>query len=85
MGVPEVLAQGRRVIGKQRVNQAEQLHDSLVLPQVLVALQQEHELVAVAACRRRQKHISLNVMKMKLILYNTKQHINPRERDDDTA
>lgn len=85
MGVPEVLAQGRGVIGEQRINQAEQLHDSLVLPQVLVALQQEHELVAVASCRRHQKHIFLNFMKTKLILYNTKQNINPRERDDDTA
>lgn len=55
MCVPEVLAQGRGVVGEQRVNQTEQLHDSLVLPQVLVALQQEHELVAVAACRGRHK------------------------------
>lgn len=78
MGVPEVLAQGRGVVGEQRVNQAEQLHDSLVLPQVLVALQQEHELVAVAACRGRQKHISLNSMRTKLILYNTKRNINPK-------
>lgn len=53
--VPEVLAQGCGVIGEQRVNQAEQLHDSLVLPQVLVALQQEHELVAVTTCRGRHK------------------------------
>lgn len=51
--LPEVLAQGRRVVGQQCVDQAEQLHDSLVLPQVLVALQQEHELVAIAACRGR--------------------------------
>lgn len=52
---PEVLAQRCRVISEQCVNQAEQLHDSLVLPQILVALQQEHELVAVAACRGRHK------------------------------
>lgn len=50
--VPEILPQGRRVVGQQRVYQTKQLHDSLILPQVLVALQQEHELVAVAACRR---------------------------------
>lgn len=50
--VPEVLAQGRGVVGQQRVDQTKELHDSLILPQVLVALQQEHELVAVATCRR---------------------------------
>lgn len=54
--LPEVLAQGRGVIGQQCVNQAKQLHDSLILPEVLVALQQEHELMAVAACRGRHKH-----------------------------
>lgn len=53
--LPEVLAQGCGVIGEQRVNQAKQLHDSLVLPQVLVAFQQEHELMAVTAWRRRRK------------------------------
>lgn len=85
MCLPEVLSQGRGVIGEQRVDQAEQLHDSLVLPQVLVALQQEHELVAVAACRSHQKYIFLNFMKTKLILYSTKRNINSREWDDDTA
>lgn len=49
--VPEVFAQRRWVVGQKRVDQAKQLHDSLVLPQVLVALQQEHELMAVASCR----------------------------------
>lgn len=57
--LPEVLAQGRRVVGQQRVDQAEQLHDPLVLPQVLVALQQEHELVAVAACRGRHRNTTV--------------------------
>lgn len=53
--LPEVLAQGCRVVGQQCVDQTKQLHDSLILPQVLVALQQEHELVAVAACRGHHK------------------------------
>lgn len=53
--LPEVLAQGRRVVGQQCVDQTKKLHDSLILPQVLVALQQEHELVAVTACRGRHK------------------------------
>lgn len=53
--LPEVLAQGRRVVGQQCVDQTKQLHHSLILPQVLVALQQEHELVAVTACRGRHK------------------------------
>lgn len=53
--LPEVLAQGRGVIGQQCVDQTKQLHDSLILPQVLVALQQEHELMAITACRGSQK------------------------------
>ena len=32
------------------VDEAEELHDSLVLPQVLVALEQELEFITVAAC-----------------------------------
>lgn len=51
--LPEVLAQGRGVVSQQRVDQTKQLHDALVLPQVLVTFQQEHELVAIAACRGR--------------------------------
>lgn len=53
--LPEVLAQGRRVVGQQCVDQTKQLHDSLILPQVFMALQQEHELVAITACRGRHK------------------------------
>ena len=45
----EVSPESVRVIDEQRVDQAEQLHDALVLPQVLVALEQEHVLLAVGA------------------------------------
>lgn len=55
MCLPEVLAQGRRVVSQQCVDQTKQLHDSLVLPQVLMAFQQEHELMAITACRGRHK------------------------------
>lgn len=54
--LPEVLAQGRGVVCQKSVDQTKQLHDSLILPQVFVALQQEHELVAITACRWFNKH-----------------------------
>ena len=40
-----------RVIGEEGVDQAKELHDTLVLPQVLMALQKEHEVPTIAACR----------------------------------
>lgn len=48
--IPEVLAKRRGVVGQEGVHQAEELHHSLVLPQVLVALQEENKLMPVAAC-----------------------------------
>ena len=55
---PQVLAQGGRVVGQQRVHEPEELHHPLILPQILMALQQEHELMPVAACRgqKRARH-----------------------------
>lgn len=61
--LPEVLAQGRRVICQQSVDQTKQLHDSLILPQVFMALQQEHELMAITACRWFNKHIIDTLLK----------------------
>ena len=48
--VPEVSLEGLGVVAKQRIDQPKQLHDSLVLSQVLVTLQQKHEVTAIAAC-----------------------------------
>lgn len=45
----QVPAEGFSVADEQRVNEAEKLHHSFVLPQVFVALQQEHVGPAVAA------------------------------------
>ena len=44
-----MVLEGLGVIGEQCVDQTKELHDALVLPQVFVALQQEHELGAIAA------------------------------------
>ena len=45
----QVPPEGLSVADEERVDEAEKLHHSLVLPQVLVALQQEHVGAAVAA------------------------------------
>ena len=47
---PEVSLEGLRVIGKKGVDQSEQLHHPLVLTQVLVTLQEEHEVLSIAPC-----------------------------------
>jgi hypothetical protein len=49
----QVAAEGLRVVKKEGVDKAEKLHDPLVLPQVLVALEQKHVLAPVAAHRRQ--------------------------------
>ena len=38
------------VVHEECVDEAKQLHDSLVLTQVLVAFQEEHEVSTIAAC-----------------------------------
>ena len=49
----QVAPERLRVVEEERVDEAEELHDALVLPQVLVALEQEHVLAAVAAHDRQ--------------------------------
>lgn len=49
--LPEVFPQRCRVISQQSVDQTKQLHDSFILSQILVALQQEHELMAITSCK----------------------------------
>ena len=44
--------EGLWVVEQQRVNEAKQLHDSFTLTEVLMALQQEHEVMTVAICVR---------------------------------
>jgi len=39
------------VIGKEGVDQTKQLHDSLILTQILVPLQEEHKLPTIAPWR----------------------------------
>ena len=45
----EVAPEGLRIVDEQRVDETEELHDALVLAQVLVALEQEHVGLTVAA------------------------------------
>lgn len=40
--------EGLRVISEQCIDQPKELHDSLILPQVLMALQKEHEITTIA-------------------------------------
>ncbi len=42
--------EGLRVVGKKGIDQSKQLHHSLVLPQVFVAFEKEHEVLTVATC-----------------------------------
>ena len=46
---PEVSLKGLGVVAKEGVDEAKELHHPLVLPQVLVTLQQEHVVTAIAA------------------------------------
>ena len=47
------------VIGKEGVDQTKQLHDSLILTQILVPLQEEHKFPTIAPWRGEQgKHYS---------------------------
>ena len=42
--------EGLRVIVEESVDQSKELHYSLVLSQVLVTFQQEHEILSIAPC-----------------------------------
>ena len=42
--------EGLRTIHEKCIDKAKQLHDSLVLMQVLMAFQEEHEVSTIAAC-----------------------------------
>lgn len=55
--IPEVLPKRCWVIGQKGINQAEELHHSLVLPQVFMALQEENKLMPVAACREWEEQL----------------------------
>ena len=46
----EISSKRFRVVEEKRVNEAKELHDSFVLSQILVALQQELILLAVITC-----------------------------------
>lgn len=52
--IPEVFPKRSRVIGQERVHQAEELHHTLILPQIFMAFQQENKLVPIAACKKRE-------------------------------
>ena len=52
---PEVSLEGLGVVAKQRVNESKQLHDPLVLSEVLVTLQQEHEVTTITTCNIRER------------------------------
>ena len=53
--LPEVSLEGLRVVVEQRIDQPKQLHHPLILPQVLVALQKEHEVTPVAPWGRGKR------------------------------
>ncbi len=46
----ELTSESHGVFGKKGVDQSKQLHQSLVLPQVFMAFEREHEVLTVATC-----------------------------------
>lgn len=49
---PQMALEGLRVLGEKGVAEPEELHDTLVLPQIFVSLEQEAKVLAVAALDR---------------------------------
>jgi len=43
--------EGLGVTSKERVDQSKKLHHPLILPQVLMTLQKEHEILTITTCR----------------------------------
>ena len=54
--IPQVSLESFRVIVEQSVDQPKQLHYSLILSQVLVTFQQEHEVLPIASCMYKHNH-----------------------------
>ena len=68
---PEVSLEGLWVIGEQSVDQTKQLHHSLVLSQVLVTLQQEHEVTPITPYSTHTQHIPSHTIAGAIGMYFT--------------
>ena len=49
-GIPQMSLECLWVIAEESVDQAEELHDPFILPQILMSFQQEHKVTPIATC-----------------------------------